>query len=262
MLTDHEPITPAQTTFLKLIDAFLHSNPNVYDAKSYAFLIPALRDLLLYAQASLRSSLGASVTAGNRSVVNVTRAAAPDAPPPPPPSTDARLPKVCEALVLIAQSLAALLLREHDLQASSSAPAPVQLKHQLLSVSDGTLELLIDVLRLFDAFLPRVGLHIVPGTDLSGFAYVKRDLVRVLGTLAHHDVSVQDRTNACGGIEVVLNLCVEDARNPYMREHAIFALHNLLRDHIANQRVVDELKLTGVEDTEGILRDVRRGSRV
>ena len=71
-------------------------------------------------------------------------------------------------------------------------------------------------MRLLDAFLPRVSLHAAPGTDLSGFAYVKRDLVRVLGTLAHEDRAVQDRTRNVSGIEAVLNLCVEDARNPCM----------------------------------------------
>lgn len=69
-------------------------------------------------------------------------------------------------------------------------------------------------MRLLDAFLPRVSLHAAPGTDLSGFAHVKRDLVRVLGTLAHADRGVQDRARAAGGVEAVLNLCVEDARNP------------------------------------------------
>jgi len=47
-----------------------------------------------------------------------------------------------------------------------------------------------------------------------------------------------------------------------LREHAIFALRHLLKDNIANQKVVDELKLTGVEDKEGVLRDVRRGPRI
>lgn len=50
--------------------------------------------------------------------------------------------------------------------------------------------------------------------DPKGFAYLKRDLVRLLGILAADRPSVQDRVRACGGIPVVLNLCVIDDRNP------------------------------------------------
>ena len=47
-----------------------------------------------------------------------------------------------------------------------------------------------------------------------GFAYLKRDLVRLLGILCWQDKSVQDRIRSCGGIPVVMNLCVVDERNP------------------------------------------------
>ena len=67
------------------------------------------------------------------------------------------------------------------------------------------------------------------------------------------------------GIEVVLNLCVVDERNPCaysqsitpreahqstpdLREHAIFALRNLLHESKENQAVVEELKPMGTWD--------------
>lgn len=50
--------------------------------------------------------------------------------------------------------------------------------------------------------------------DNQGFAYLKRDLVRMLGILCHEKKEVQDRTRAAGGIEVVMNMCVIDERNP------------------------------------------------
>lgn len=50
--------------------------------------------------------------------------------------------------------------------------------------------------------------------DPKGFAYLKRDLVRLLGILAADRPAVQDRVRTCGGIPVVLNLCVIDDRNP------------------------------------------------
>lgn len=51
-------------------------------------------------------------------------------------------------------------------------------------------------------------------SDPKGFAYLKRDLVRLLGILSSDRPAVQDRVRACGGIPVVLNLCVVDDRNP------------------------------------------------
>ena len=50
--------------------------------------------------------------------------------------------------------------------------------------------------------------------DAKGFAYLKRDLVRLLGALVHEDRAMQDRVRAAEGIPVVLSLCVVDERNP------------------------------------------------
>lgn len=50
--------------------------------------------------------------------------------------------------------------------------------------------------------------------DNRGFAYLKRDLVRLLGILCHEKRAVQDRIREAGGIEVVMNMCVIDERNP------------------------------------------------
>ena len=48
----------------------------------------------------------------------------------------------------------------------------------------------------------------------QAFAHVKRDLVRLLGILASQNRAVQDRVRVCGGIPVVMNLCVVDDYNP------------------------------------------------
>jgi Spinocerebellar ataxia type 10 protein domain len=52
------------------------------------------------------------------------------------------------------------------------------------------------------------------GLAKTGFAYLKRDLVRLLGILCWRKKYVQDRIRLCGGIPVVMNLCVVDERNP------------------------------------------------
>ncbi len=96
-----------------------------------------------------------------------------------------------------------------------------------------------DTLRAFDRFLPRITFgRVAPApvpvpadgapqrmppdagsgasraADPKGFAYLKRDLVRLLGILSSGRRTVQDRVRACGGLQVVLNLCVVDDRNP------------------------------------------------
>ena len=84
----------------------------------------------------------------------------------------------------------------------------------------------IETLRLVDRFLPRIafgqavvtsGGSALPSggsEDTKGFAYLKRDLVRLLGTICYERRDVQNQIRECGGIQVVMNLCVIDERNP------------------------------------------------
>ena len=136
----------------------------------------------------------------------------------------------------------------------------------------------VETMRLLDLFLPRIyhgkaaqnpaPKQETPNVDPTGFLYVKRDLVRLLGVLAHESRPVQDRTRNAGGIPIVMNLCVIDERNPCMcksvlceidsvkvltgcrffsvlREHALFTLHNLLKKNAENQAVVDAVRPMG-----------------
>lgn len=164
----------------------------------------------------------------------------------------------------------------------------------------------LETLRAFDTFLPRInfgkvkpsfpphpnGGGGVPAQSAgeAGFSYLKRDLVRLLGVLCYNDKAIQHRVRLCGGIPVVLNLCVIDDRNPCksyclflmhqlaccgvarwtgarglvllctralyvfggltvndplfsdLREHALFALRNLLHNNSENQAVVDTFR--------------------
>lgn len=89
-----------------------------------------------------------------------------------------------------------------------------------------------------------------PDDDRPGLPYLKRTALQVLGTLAFHaqgtswdDVhALQDRVREAGGLIEVLSLTQLDELNPYIREHAIFALRNLLdrnptsQDHVAQLR--------------------------
>lgn len=97
----------------------------------------------------------------------------------------------------------------------------------------------LETLRAFDAFLPRINFGKVKphnpngGAEVpaqsageAGFSYLKRDLVKLLGVLCYSNKAMQDRVRLCGGIPVVLNLCVIDDRNP-CKSYFLFLMHQL-----------------------------------
>nr|AJD81310.1 aldo-keto reductase [Ustilago sp. SL-2014] len=101
-----------------------------------------------------------------------------------------------------------------------------------------------------------------------GFDHLKRDIVRVLGSLVYAptqaDVSasasehtktqirqVQDQVREKGGLFHVLNMTVLDERNPYMREYAIFALRYLLANNLESQKLVGSLQPAQPQDGSG-----------
>jgi ataxin-10 len=52
-----------------------------------------------------------------------------------------------------------------------------------------------------------------------------------------------------------MNMCVVDERNPYLREHAILALRNLLDGNMKNQDEVNSIQPSGYWDEAGVLRE-------
>lgn len=170
----------------------------------------------------------------------------------PPSELDVMLPKVCEAMVLVTQCITTIALEAEEHQGKQFDEGTVgtisNMKDFFIDVrysSQGLIENLIgmlpflvylgrfemrriltlspETLRLLDLFLPRIyfGKSVPSSTgqqaldvDPTGFLYVKRDLVRLLGALAHESQAVQDRTRNANGIPVVMNLCVIDERNP------------------------------------------------
>lgn len=187
------------------------------------------------------------------------------------------LPSVCEALVLMTQCLITFALTSED-EEFDFPPGDNPKDFMNAAVVEegvGMPEIIISLLQRFDRLLPRimfgkpVDLSTIPlppgvthqtrpmstpatplknligdddGPVKAGFSYLKRDLVRLLGVLCAGEKVVQDRIRKCGGISVVMNLCVVDERNPYLREHAIFALHNLLEGNAENQHMVDQIR--------------------
>ncbi|KAH7872988.1 spinocerebellar ataxia type 10 protein domain-containing protein [Lentinula edodes] len=295
-----EIVTPHQTTLLKLLDSYLQSTPvsspgtQSRITKTHVKLCPMLSNLFFslstYAQTAMRRSLLPSVpnAVQDHSIVVDVQG--------PPAQLDVLLPKVCEALVLTAQCIITITLaahsHHHSSPTSSNSTASTHESihaffNQIHLEGVGLVENLVELLRLLDRFLPRINFGKpvatsagptveqtkqketpapsvqapTPAPGNPGFNFLKRDLVRLLGILCNEDRAVQDRLRKCGGIELVLNLCVIDERNPYLREHAIFALHNLLKDNPANQAVVEEIKPTGQWDENGVLKDTPRAVR-
>lgn len=291
-----EIVTPHQTTLLKLIDSYLESkqrNPlSAHVAEILetheslgSFLLKRFFLLSSYSQQSIARALGTQPLAteynapsepmgSSSSHSGSSSSCSTIFPLPPPAELDARLPKVCEALVLITQCIITICLeaeaQEMRLQEGlSNVTNFVNMKSyfsQRKFSDQGIVESLIDVLRQFDLFLPRInfGKAINPdgspslqrSQSLDGFFYLKRDLVRLLGVLCHGVRAVQDRTRVAGGLPVVMNLCVIDERNPYLREHAIFTLRNLLQNNQENQEFVDSCKPSQEWDDDGTLKSI------
>ncbi|KAG8746087.1 hypothetical protein FRC10_006190 [Ceratobasidium sp. 414] len=239
-------ISPHQITLLKLLDGYTQTSDYMPSTN------PSVDDFLAQTLLPLLHTSNAWMSADSNGQPNEN------------------LPQVATAIVLISQMLANVLMAEQlawEKSADGARNRPI-LEH-LKSPKAPYVELIIDVLRQLDQLLPRIQFgkvkpqlsapspnELVP-PDVSGFQFVKRDLVRLLGILVHDDRSVQNRIRERGGVQVVLSLCAVDERNPYIREHALFTLRNLLHKNKENQDVVKELEPMGRWDENGVLTDLR-----
>lgn len=110
-----------------------------------------------------------------------------------------------------------------------------------------------------------------------GFATLKRDLVQLAGLLANEHTPTQDVIRECGGMQVILSMCVTDDRNPckspfssahisrgangrrtfaVIREYALLAVRNLMINNVANQAMIKEMDPLGVVGPDGELREM------
>lgn len=243
-----ETVTPSQVTLLKLLDAFL-ARPRTDNPRPCPnlFVINAWREAAAYAGASMRSG-----------------------------KDDARLPSVLAALVLQTEILSAIVL-------SAQARADAAKKRgeeerggeeEMVAAMKGRdsspsiIPDLVDVLRATNDFLPRIKPTPTTAEENAAlaagqmsqreiehaFANVKRDLVRLLAVLAFDDVQVGNDVRAVGGVELVLGLCETDERNAYLREHALFAVRNLMMGNPENQAVIARMEPLGVVGEDGELK--------
>ncbi|KAJ9539342.1 hypothetical protein OSB04_032075 [Centaurea solstitialis] len=76
----------------------------------------------------------------------------------------------------------------------------------------------------------------------------RSDIVAVIGNCAYRRKHVQDEIRAKNGILLMLQQCVTDDENPFLREWGIWGVRNLLEGNGENQRLVGELEIQGSVD--------------
>jgi len=73
----------------------------------------------------------------------------------------------------------------------------------------------------------------------------RRDLVATLGNVMFEKRHIQDEIRRQDGILLLLQQCITDDDNPFLKEWAIWTLRNLLEGNLENQKVVAELEVQG-----------------
>jgi len=80
----------------------------------------------------------------------------------------------------------------------------------------------------------------------------RRDLVSVISNCLRTRKQVQDEVRERNGILLLLQQCVIDEDNPFLREWGLLAIWNLLDGNLENQNEVAELQLQGPVQTPEI----------
>lgn len=81
-----------------------------------------------------------------------------------------------------------------------------------------------------------------PQNALKHFASLKRDLMKIIANLSFRNPAAQNEVREMDSITLILELTNLDDQNPFLREHAILALRNVLEDNFENQQVVASLQ--------------------
>uniref|UniRef100_A0A224YNG7 Ataxin-10 n=1 Tax=Rhipicephalus zambeziensis TaxID=60191 RepID=A0A224YNG7_9ACAR len=92
-------------------------------------------------------------------------------------------------------------------------------------------------------------------TDHHSFGF-KRDLVQLIGNMCHQNRKHQDMIRNLDGIPVILDVCNLDAKNPFIIQHVILAIRNLLEGNLENQAVVGSLVQQGVVTDSPLIKEM------
>lgn len=80
----------------------------------------------------------------------------------------------------------------------------------------------------------------------------RRDIVAIIGNCAYRRKYVQDNIRDKNFIFLLLQQCVTDEDNPFLREWGAWTVRNLLEGNEENQRIVAELEIQGSVDVPEI----------
>ncbi|KAF5748416.1 ataxin-10 [Tripterygium wilfordii] len=134
-------------------------------------------------------------------------------------------------------------------------PIPMDLVDKL--VSNGLLTLLLCLLRVLEP--PAMIRKAMKQSELQEpissrsskqcvYIGFRRDIVAVIGNCAYGRKHVQDEIRERNALLLMLQQCVADDENPFLREWGIWSVRNLLEGNDENQRVVAELEVQGTVD--------------
>eukprot|EP00249_Psilotum_nudum_P013886 c24569_g1_i1 orf=785-2005(-) len=73
----------------------------------------------------------------------------------------------------------------------------------------------------------------------------RRDIVAIIGNAAYRNRAVQDQVRQKGCLFLVLQQCVVDKENPFLREWALWAVRNLMEGNAMNQKELADIKFLG-----------------
>ncbi|XP_058737246.1 uncharacterized protein LOC131609549 [Vicia villosa] len=76
----------------------------------------------------------------------------------------------------------------------------------------------------------------------------RRDIVALIGNCVYKRKHAQDELRNKNGVLLLLQQCVTDEDNPFLREWGIWSVRNMLEGNEENQKVVSELQLQGSAD--------------
>ncbi|KAK7340159.1 hypothetical protein VNO77_20853 [Canavalia gladiata] len=80
----------------------------------------------------------------------------------------------------------------------------------------------------------------------------RRDIVALIGNCVYRRKHAQDEIRHRNGILLLLQQCVTDEDNPFLREWGIWSVRNILEGNEENQKVVAELEVQGSADVPEI----------
>lgn len=91
-----------------------------------------------------------------------------------------------------------------------------------------------------------------PSKCQSPYRGFRRDLVAIIGNCSYCKKHVQDEIREQDGVLLLLQQCVTDEDNPFLREWGFWSMRNILEGNEENQKLVAQLELQRSVDTPEI----------